>query len=124
MKKLTLREDNRMEFMDYARMRMINSDKNYDTILNNTFSFFLNHKLTVEENGKSYWTKNGKKEIECYGYSGASINERDNIEGMTYNLFHVLFCQAEWIARSITESWYSDTVKETIGNKNYIYITA
>ena len=128
LKKLVLVENMRSDFMGYAinRKGKYNIEYNYLTekILNNTFSFFLSHKLTVTENATSYWYKNNKKEIECCGYSGIDINFRDDLEGMKDNLFHEVFCKAEWIARSIKETWYSETVKETIGSKNYYAITA
>lgn len=131
MKKIKLSEDMRSDFIDYSFERINKSNfniKNYNhvtkNILNNTFTFFLEHKLTVEDNAKSYWYKNGQKNIECYGYSGKDINFRDDKDGMIDNLYHEVFCYAEWIARSITETWYNDVVKETIGNKNYYAITA
>lgn len=130
MKKIKLSEDMRNEFIDYSLDR-INScshvkEYNYLTknILNKTFTFFLNHKLTVEENAKSYWYMNNQKNMECCGYSGYSINEQDNEEGMIWNLFHEIFCKAEWIARSTRDTWYQDVVKQTIGSKNYYTITA
>lgn len=126
MKKLILTENMRSEFLEYAINRKNKNNYNYltESILNNTFTFFLDHKLTVEANAKSYWYKNNKREIESFGYSGIDINFRDNIEGMKDNLYHEVFCKAEWIARSIKETWYSETVKETIGSKNYYAITA
>lgn len=130
MKKIKLSENMRNEFINYSLNRISKSnyikDYNYLTksILNNTFTFFFNHKLTVEENAKSYWYMNNEKNIECCGYSGYSINERDDKEGMIDNLYHEIFCKAEWIARSTRETWYIETVKQTIGSKNYYIITA
>jgi hypothetical protein len=127
MKKLTLLENDRQEFIDYAKNRINKSIKplNYLTnnILHNTFTFFVNHKLTVEANARSYWYKNNKKEIECFGYSGRDINFRDDEEGIRDNLYHEIFCKAEWIARSNIDG-YIQTVKGTIGIKNYKSIVA
>ncbi len=124
MLKLTLKENQKQDFITYAynRMNRCSHIKNYNhvtkSILENTFDFFLNHKLTVEANAKSYWYKSGKIEMECYGYSGFSINERDDIEGITDNLYHEIFCKAEWIARSIIGG-YVDTCKSYFGNANF-----
>jgi len=119
---LTLQENQKENFISYAYERMNRTDKNYNyvtkSILENTFDFFFSHKLTGEENAKTYWYRNGKKEIECFGYSGSSINERDDIKGITENLFHEIFCKAEWIARSAKGN-YADTCKSYFGNVNY-----
>jgi hypothetical protein len=128
MLKLTLDETYREAFIQYSLNRIARSGKEYHyltrNILTNTFTFFINHKLTVEEDAKSYWYINGKKEIESYGYSGYSSNERDDIQEMTENLYHHIFCKAEWIARSLTQTWYIETVRQTIGTSCYRLITA
>ena len=124
MLKLTLQENYRQEFIDYTKNRMQKSSniKLYsyltNSILNNTFTFFLEHRLTVEANAKSYWYQSGKKQIESYGYSGHSVNDRDDVEGIKDNLFNEVFCKAEWVARSLTEG-YSETCRATIGNENF-----
>jgi hypothetical protein len=129
MKKLTLQENYKEEFLRYCQERILKCSymKNYDylteSILKNTFDFFFTKKLTVEENAKSYWTNNNQKEIECYGYSGYSINDRDDLEGIKDNLFHEIFCKAEWVARSLKED-YKETCKAYYGSKNYNLIIA
>lgn len=128
MLKLTLQENQMNTFIEYAYNRIGKNanvkDYNHITksILENTFDFYLKHKLTVEDNAKSYWYNNGKKEIECYGYSGYSINERDDITGIIENLYHEIFCKAEWIARSIFGG-YTETCKAYFG-KAYNQILA
>jgi hypothetical protein len=123
MLKLTLQENQKEEFINYSydRINGCNHIKDYShitkSILSNTFDFFLKHRLTVEANAKSYWYNNSKKEIECYGYSGYSINERDNEEGIIQNLYHEIFCKAEWLARGIKDG-YSETCKSYFG-RNY-----
>lgn len=125
MKKIELNENMRTDFLTYSlnrksKLNLNNRPMNYltESILDKTFSFMLQHKLTVEENAKSYYFQNGKANILCYGYSGCSINERDDTDGMMFNLFHEIFCKAEWIARSVIGG-YSDVVKSTIGTINY-----
>ena len=63
------------------------------------------------------------KEYRIFGYSGVDANFR-MIQRHKENLFHEVFCKAEWIARSIRETWYNEVVKQTIGIKNYNQITA
>lgn len=127
MKKIKLQENQKQDFLSYSKNRIGKcSTKNYhhlnESILEKTFDFMIKHKLTVEENARSYYFMSNRKEMLCYGYSGISINERDNIEGMIENLYHEAFCKAEWIARSAREG-YQNIVKETIGNGNYNLIT-
>lgn len=113
-------------FMEYANTRKnCNKDYSYNYLNNDiflkTFYYMLKHKLTVEENAKSYIYKNSKREILCYGYSGSDINCRDDESEMMDNLFHEIWCKAEWIARSQTQN-YEDVVKQDIGIANYNYI--
>lgn len=122
---LILSDNMKSEFMKYALKRKSNCELNYkpmkyltENILDNTFTFFLNHKLTIEDNAKSYWYQGNVKIIECYGYSGFASGFRDDEEGMKFNLFHEIWCKSEWIARSVKEN-YSQTVKSTIGTKAY-----
>lgn len=129
MKKITLQSDKKQEFIDYARSRIsrCNHVKSYNhltnNILNNSFDFFVKNRLTVENNGKSYWYRSNKKEWLSYGYSGHSKGELDDSEAMTNNLYHEIFCQAEWIGRSKKEG-YEDICKGYIGYKAYNSITA
>ena len=95
MLKLTLQENQKDEFLEYSYKRMGQHNiKEYNhvtkSILEKTFDFFCQHKLTVEANAKSYWYQNGKKQLECYGYC-YSINNRDDVDGITENLFHEIF---------------------------------
>ena len=125
MKKLTLTEEYREEFMNYSKDRMTRcSHKNYNhltsEILNNTFSFLVKSKLTATNKGAIYWYKNNKKMFEAYGYNDKNII--DTKEQMQENLFHEVFCMAEWLARSLIES-YAYTSQNMIGSKNYELIT-
>jgi hypothetical protein len=126
MLKLTLQDSQKEEFMNYVNDRIKKSSLNYNyitqSIITNTFNFFVKHRLTVEENARSYWYNQSKKEIECYGYSGYSTNDKDNIEEIKDNLFHEVFCKAEWMSRSIKEG-YSDVCQAYFG-KNYKTIIA
>lgn len=119
MKRLTLTENDRQGFLTYTKERIKNSSKEYqyitESLLNNVFTFFLAHRLTVQENAVTFWYNNGKKEMECYGYSGFSINERDNETGMKDNLFHEVFCKTEWLARGLKDGWFLDTCKAYFG---------
>jgi hypothetical protein len=119
MKKLTLIDNDREEFLIYSKERIKNSSKDYpyitDSLLNNVFTFYIDHRLTVQENAVTYWYNNDKKEMECLGYSNYSINERDNEEGMKLNLFHEVFCKTEWLARGLKEEWFLDTCKAYFG---------
>jgi hypothetical protein len=129
MDKITISEHMKHDFLEYSRERKARNSKldyNYDylteNILSNMFDYMVKHKLTVHDNAKSYIIRNGKKDIFCYGYSGYSINERDNIAGMIENLYHETFCKAEWLARGI-KSFYIDIVKEYFG-REYKSLTA
>lgn len=126
MKKLTLTEDYREEFVNYSKNRITRCShiKNYNhltnKILNNTFTFLVKSKLTVTNKGIIYWYKNNEKIFEAYGYSDKNII--DTKEQIQENLYHEVFCMAEWLARSLTEG-YAYTCKNIIGNKNYELIT-
>jgi hypothetical protein len=126
---MTITEEDRQLFIGYAQERITKSslEKNYnhltDKVLNKTFTFFVDHKLTATNKSLTYWFQNSKKTMECYGYSGSSAGTIDNEEDMKNNLYHEIFCYAEWIGRSIKEN-YSEVCKDTIGNKNYKLITA
>ena len=126
MKNIKLCESMKNDFLEYAIYRR-DHNKYYSfkyltkEILTKTFEYMLKHKLTVAENSKSWVCKNGKQEILCYGYSGPDINCRDDKEGMIENLFHEIWCKAEWIARSKIQS-YTLIVKQDIGTINYNYI--
>jgi len=125
MTKLILQNNQKEDFLKYAYNRMNRSShiKNYDhvtaSILEKTFDFFVRHKLTVENNGKIYWYRNGKKQIESDVYSK---RYKDDMEIMIDNLFHEVFCQAEWLARGLRDG-YSDVCKTYFG-KDYNKITA
>lgn len=119
MKRL-LTEDLKPDFMEYAIRRKKNRPwdmkVNYLTeeILSRMFDFYVRHKLTVRDNARTYWFKSEKRQDECLGYSGYSINERDDVEGMIDNLFHEVWCKAEWCARG-KNGWYEDVCKQDIG---------
>ena len=128
MKKITIQDHQKNDFLNYAYEWMNkNGDvKNYkhvtQSILEKTFDFFYKNKLTVEDNAKSYWYNNRKLEMICYGYSGISANERDDIEGMIDNLYHEIFCKAEWVSRGLKEG-YSNVCKAYFG-KDYTTIVS
>lgn len=125
MKKLTLTEEYREEFINYSKNRKTRcSHKSYNhltnEILNNTFSFLVKSKLTATNKGEVYWYKNSKKMFEAYSYKDKNII--DTKEQMQENLFHEVFCMAEWLARSLIEG-YAYTSQNLIGSKNYELIT-
>lgn len=109
----------RSEIIEEMKSRRENSSKptEYvtDAILEGVFDWFLKRKLTVQENAASWWYRNGKKEMECYGYSGYSINNRDDLDGMMWNMAHEIWCKAEWLARGLKEGWYINSCKEYFG---------
>jgi hypothetical protein len=124
MKKIKLSETSKSEFMEYAKDRVARQTlKVYtyltDSILENMYDWFVDHNLTVEENAKSYYYKNGIKEILCCGYSGYSVNVRDDREGIIGNLFHEVWCEAEWLARSPNGevSGHLEAAKQTYGRE-------
>lgn len=128
MEKVSLRQTNKEDFMEYAKNRrdkrtdFRNLSYLTDAILSNVYDFFLKNDLTVKANASSYWYRNGKIEMMCYGYSGYSINERDDFEGIVGNLFHEVWCKAEWLARSVLDDWYIDSVRAYFGNyKKLLY---
>ena len=129
MNKCTLTEQEKQDFLDYAKQRINRcshiKDYNHltENILSKTFDFMVSHKLTVQENGSSYYIMSNSKEWLSLGYLGYSIGTIDSQEEMQENLFHEVFCKAEWIARSTREN-YSDVCKAFIGRKAYQYITA
>lgn len=127
MKKITLQTDQKQGFLDYTRERISKSTKNYNhlttSILTKTYDYFVDHSLTAQENGATYWKHNNKKQIESYGYSGYSKNDIDDFEAMEENLYHEVFCKAEWIARSRIEN-FADICKGYLGHKAYNSITA
>lgn len=112
------------DFMVYAVERrdiqLRNRNMNYLTnkILSLTFDFFVRHRLTVHDNAQSYWFKGNKRQDECLGYSGTSIGERDDTNGIIKNLFHEVWCKAEWIARSRRDG-YENICEQTIGVSEY-----
>jgi len=111
--KLILQNNQKEDFLKYAYNRIYRSShiKNYNhvtkSILEKTFEFFVRHKLTID-NDKVYWCRNGKRQIE-----GEKILV-DNIETATDNLFHEVFCQAEWLARGLRDG-YADVCKAYFG---------
>lgn len=127
--KRTITEDHREDFLRESRSRIIRCSnvKNYNhltnEILNNTFTFFVEHKLATNNKSIVWWVQNGKKVIECYGYTGHSAGMTDDEEDMKGNLYHEIFCYAEWIGRSIIEN-YSNACKDTLGSKHYNLIVA
>lgn len=127
--KCKLTEDIKPDFMYYAIGRRnrqpLDRNMNYltDEILSRTFDFFVRHKLTVHDNAQSYWYKGGERQDECFGYSSYSINDRDDMDGIIDNLFHEVWCKAEWIARG-KGSWYEDTCKQQIGASEFNKICA
>ena len=126
MKKIKLNENMKAAFLKYSNARKnhdINHSYNYlnNDILLKTFDYMLKHRLTVEENAKTYIYKNNKRDMLCCGYSGSDINCRDDESEMVDNLFHEILCKAEWIARSKIQS-YTLIVKQDIGTINYNYI--
>lgn len=118
--KRKLTEDLKPDFMEYAIKRKakypfdMNITHLTEEILSRTFDFFVRHRLAVHDNAKSYWYKGGKIQDECLGYSGYSINERDNMDTMIDNLFHEVWCKAEWLARG-KDSFYVDVCKQCLG---------
>lgn len=128
MKKI-LDESMKPAFMRYAIERRNNHPIDMpltyltDKIFDRTFDYFVRHKLTIEANAKSYWYKSGEKQIECYGYSGRDINFRDDEDGIINNLFHEVWCKAEWAARGKGKE-YEDVCKQYFGVQAYNKICA
>ena len=108
--------------MAYAKERKQNCNRNLeyltDQIFSNVYDFFTQHNLTVEANAKSYWNRSGQREMLCDGYSGYSAGTIDDDDTITYNLFHEVWCEAEWLARGKHEGWYESVVKQYFG-KDY-----
>lgn len=127
--KMQLSEDMKPDFMIYAVERRdkqpLDRNMNYLTneILSRTFDFFVRHRLTVHDNAQSYWFKGKERQDECLGYSGTSIGERDDINGIIENLLHEVWCKAEWIARSRRDG-YEDVCKQSVGVSEYNKICA
>lgn len=127
--KIRLSEDMKPDFMKYAVDRKsrqpLDRNMNYLTneVLSRTFDFFVRHELTVHDNAQSYWYRDGERQDECLGYSGYSINERDDTDGIIDNLFHEVWCKAEWIARSRRDG-YIDVCKQIIGVTEFNEICA
>lgn len=127
--KRQLTEDMKPDFMCYAIERRdkqpLDRHLNYltEAILSSTFDYFVKHKLTVHDNAKSYWYKGGERQDECLGYSGSDVGFRDDMDGIVNNLFHEVWCKAEWIARG-KGSWYEDVCKQAIGASDFMKICA
>lgn len=110
------------DFMEYAMDRKVRNEAtgrmmNYLTAetLERVFDFFVAHKLTADEKGRTYYTQTRREYLSC-GYSGYS--EGDSVEEMTENLFHDVWCQAEWFARGQV-SFYQETTKAFFGSEWY-----
>jgi len=79
------------------------------------FIYFTDHKLTSQEDGSTFYVLNKRREYKSLGYSGKDIGTIINNEQMLDNLFHEIFCEAEWIARS-TKDGYEDVCKQIYGD--------
>jgi len=88
-----------------------------DKILNGVFDWMVKHKLTVNNKGASWYTRNGKRVIESYGYSGGSSGTIDDKEEMLWKLGHEVFCAAEYLARTVREG--KDLARQYFGNDFY-----
>lgn len=102
MKKIRLDPSMRRAFEEFCFERKLKWDEHLHFTMERAraaFDWMVRHNLTVEENAKSYYTENGKRQIRCYGYSGPDVGTRDDEAGMIWNLFHEVWCFGEWVSR-------------------------
>lgn len=127
--KLTLNQCSLNDFLKYSRERMNTSTKEYAYLNNDVltlgFEVFEKQNMTCHDNALCYRIVNGKRDVFSFGFSGKDINYKmETLKEIKEDLFHNLFCKIEWIARSKTETFYQDTVKEFLGYKIYKLFSA
>jgi hypothetical protein len=122
MEPILLNSDMKNDFLAYGKERHKNTKKNIqfmpdyyitDEMFLKVFDWFASHKLRVFDYGRTEYKTGKKVNVLTVRYIDYILQSR---EEMIDNLFHEVYCQTEWLARS-TYMKYEEVCIQVFGYK-------